>query len=150
MSIAPPLTGAAWPASIHDAADRGRHPEHPLARSSLRLLVDEVLVGWEREPRLFTALGGEGQWLVMLVRTDPEPPFGRWLCAPASPLALRCLLAGRAHPADLFRHSLTGCVVDIRIGDDGYVTELELDGSFLTEEDLPSAANLIAGTACGQ
>jgi hypothetical protein len=36
-------------------------------------------------------------------------------CAQASDVAIGCLLAGLAAPADLFRHSFTGTIETIRI-----------------------------------
>jgi hypothetical protein len=47
------------------------------------------------------------------------PTSHRWLCAPATELALQCVLSGRAEPADVFRHSSTGMVEDITVGADG-------------------------------
>jgi hypothetical protein len=93
-------------------------PANPLARSPLVITADDVLVGWRGAPRLFCGHSPDGQrWVV--ARIDAGVATSRWLCAPASELATRCLLLGRTTARNLFRHSSTGMVDDVVLMPDG-------------------------------
>jgi hypothetical protein len=88
-------------------------------------------------PSLFTGRGPKGQrWLVAQIGESVKAR--RWLCAPASDLAIRCVLSGRAQPADLFRHSVTGTVEDLTIGADGRWFESIRLCAELGDSEVPS------------
>jgi hypothetical protein len=112
-------------------------PTNPLAGSSLPLDIDEVLVSRAGAPQLFSGHNGDGQsWLVGLI--DESLQHHRWLCAPASDVALGCVRSGRAAPADVFRHSSTGMVEVITVGADGQFSESMRLCADLHEDEVPS------------
>jgi hypothetical protein len=99
--------------------------------------VENVIEGTAGAPSLFTGRGPKGQrWLVAQVGKSAKAR--RWLCAPASDLAIRCVLSGRAQPADLFRHSVTGAVEDITVGADGRWFESIRLCDELSDSEVPS------------
>jgi hypothetical protein len=120
-------------------------PIHPLTESRLQVKVDEVIEGRIGRPWLFAGHSPDGgRWLVAL---DHEGDHAlRWLCAPASDLAIGCLRSGRAQPADLFRHSRTGTVEIITIGVDGRMVESVRLCTELVDDELPAGAELLAET----
>jgi hypothetical protein len=118
----------------------------PPAGCPLPVDVDEVLVGPVGAPSLFTGHGPNGQrWLVAQI--GESVTASRWLCAPASDLAIRCVLSGRAQPADLFRHSATGTVEDITISSDGRLFESIRLCPELSDSEVPSE-RLVSHTRC--
>jgi hypothetical protein len=118
-------------------------PIHLLTDSRLQVTVDEVLDGRIGCPWLFAGHSPDGwRWLVAL---DHEGDHAlRWLCAPASDLAIGCLRSGRAQPADLFRHSRTGTVEIITIGVDGGMVESIRLCAELGDHELPAEPGLLA------
>jgi hypothetical protein len=119
---------ARWDGS---SVDDGR-----LAGSSLLLDIDEVLVGRAGAPQLFCGHDRDGQcWLVALIGEGLQSR--RWLCAPATDVALGCVRSGRAAPADVFRHSSTGMVEVITVGADGQFSEsMRLCADLIDDEVL--------------
>jgi hypothetical protein len=118
-------------------------PTNPLAGSSLPLDVDEVLVSRAGAPQLFSGHNRDGEhWLVALI--DEGLQYHRWLCAPASDVALECVRSGRAAPADVFRHSRTGMVEVITVGADGQFSESMRLCSDLSDDDVPSGRQLVS------
>jgi hypothetical protein len=122
-------------------------PIHPLTDSRLQVKVDEVIDGRIGCPWLFAGHSPDGgRWLVALDHKGDDAL--RWLCAPASDLAIRCLRSGRAQPADLFRHSRTGTVEIITIGVDGQMVESIRLCAELGDDELPAAPELLAQHLC--
>lgn len=90
---------------------------NPLQRVDLGIEIDEVLVVGETEPSLFAGHDVSGQqYLVAEARHDAKSTT--WLFAPISPLALRCIIDGRADPCDALRHSATGYVNRVTVTSD--------------------------------
>jgi hypothetical protein len=123
----------AAPAAV--AERRGDH-SNPLAGSPVPVVVELVLAERAGKPLLFAGRTPDGQrWLVAQI--SERAGARRWLCAPASDLAIGCVASGRALPADLFRHSATGTVEDITVGPGGQFFEsLRLCGS-LGDDEVP-------------
>jgi hypothetical protein len=122
-------------------------PIHPLTDSRLQVKVDEVIDGRIGCPWLFAGHSPDGgRWLVALDHEGDDAL--RWLCAPASDLAIRCLRSGRAQPADLFRHSRTGTVEIITIGVDGRILESVRLCAELGDGELPATPGLLADYCC--
>jgi hypothetical protein len=120
---------------------------NPLAGCSLPLDVDEVLIGALGAPRLFVAHDPGGQrWLVALSSRTGDAL--KWLCAPASEVAIGCALSGRAMPSDLFRHSGTGTVEVITRAPDGEFSESTRLCADLSDEEVPSAPRLLRHDRC--
>ncbi len=100
------------------------------------LTVDVVLAERAGRPVLFAGRTPDGQrWLVAEGREGVGE--GRWLCAPASDLAIRCVASGRAQAADVLRHSATGTVSDISFGGEGTFSECIRLCASLADEELP-------------
>jgi hypothetical protein len=78
------------------------------------VILDQILSTWVDVPRLYIGHSDDGRGCLVAHFADGADVC-RWLYAEASDLAIGCLLAGRASPGDLFRHSLTGSIeiVDI-------------------------------------
>jgi hypothetical protein len=90
----------------------------PLAHFPLPMAIDDVLLARPGAPCVFAGQSPDGRrWLVGLTSDDANAR--RWLCAPASDLAISCVRSGRAQPADVFRHSGTGAVEVITLEADG-------------------------------
>jgi hypothetical protein len=107
-----------------------------LPRSPYGLRIDDVFVTSPSAPRLYAGHDAAGQgWLVALI--DDGRNARRWLCAPASDLAIGCVRSGRARPADLFRHSATGSVEMITAYSDGHISESVRLCAELDEKELP-------------
>jgi hypothetical protein len=120
---------------------------NPLAGCSIPLAVDEVLVGALGAPRLFVAHDPGGQrWLVALSARSGDAH--RWLCAPASEVAIGCAVSGRALPSDLFRHSGTGTVEIITKAADGRFFESTRLCADLSEDEVPVAPRLVRHKRC--
>jgi hypothetical protein len=99
--------------------------------------------------QLFSGHNPDGQrWLVALV--DASPASHRWLCAPATDLALKCVRSGKAEPADVFRHSSSGMVEDITVGADGQFFESMRLCADLRDDDLPSWLQLFTRRQCAK
>jgi hypothetical protein len=119
----------------------------PLTDSRLPVNVDEVLDGRTGSPWLFAGHSSDGgRWLVAFDNEGDHAP--RWLCAPASDVAIGCVRSGRAQPADLFRHSRTGTVEIITIGIDGRMVESIRLCAELGDDELPATPGLLAGSCC--
>jgi hypothetical protein len=132
--------GAATPGHEADVTD-------PLAGCSIPLYVDEVLTGGSGAPRVFVARETDGQrWLVALSARSGDAR--RWLCAPASEIAIDCVLSGRALPADLFRHSRTGTVEMITVAADGRFSESTRLCAELSDDEVPSTSRLVRHDRC--
>jgi hypothetical protein len=102
------------------------------------VVVDVVLVERAGRPLLFAGRTPDGQrWLVAQI-SETTGMF-RWLCAPASDLAIGCVASGRALRADLLRHSSTGTVEDIILGPGGEFSESVRLCCSLRDEELPPA-----------
>jgi hypothetical protein len=85
---------------------------------------------------VFSARDADGHDYLVLEQTAATRRD--WVCAPISPLALRCVRSGRADIRDAFRHTTTGYVLVLsadRTGD--VVTSIELCNG-LSEDLLPS------------
>ena len=135
-----PRTAVAGP--YHEAA-----VTNPLAGCSLPLDVDEVLIGASGVPRVFVAREADGQrWVVALSAQSGDAR--RWLCAPASEVAIDCVLSGRALPGDLFRHSRTGTVEMITMAADGRFSESTRLCVELSDDEVPSASPLVRHDRC--
>src|ERR1700694_2258201 len=78
------------------------------------VMLDQILSTLVDVPRLYIGHSDDGRRCLVAHLADGANVC-RWLYAEASDLAIGCLLAGRASPGDLFRHSLTGSIeiVDI-------------------------------------
>jgi hypothetical protein len=143
-------SATAWAGRVRLAGSspsQGDEVTNPLAGCPLPLDVDEVLIGAPRTPRLFVAHEPDGQrWLVALsAQTDGGR---RWLCAPASDVAIGCALSGRALPADLFRHSRTGTVEMITVAADGHFSESTRLCAELRDDEVPSVFRLVRHDCC--
>jgi hypothetical protein len=143
-------SATAWAGSARLAVARPRHEAdvtNPLAGCSLPLDVDEVLIGASRAPRVFVAREPDGQrWLVALSAQSGDARL--WLCAPASEVAINCVLSGRALAADLFRHSRTGTVEMITVAADGRFSESTRLCAELSDDEVPSASQLVRHDRC--
>jgi hypothetical protein len=134
------------PTTVHPMTNdrHGTASTTPTTVRPLLIDVEDVLVGPIGAPSLFTGQSPSGQrWLVAKFGESVE--VRRWLCAPASDLAIHCVLSGRAQPADLFRHSATGTVEDITIGSDGRLHESIRLCAELTEREV-SPERLVSHT----
>jgi hypothetical protein len=91
---------------------------NPLQCSSLGIQIDAVLAGRDTAPSLFTSHDLSGRnYLVAQIGRDVRSVT--WLCAPISPLALRCVVEGRVDPLDALQHSATGAVDRVTVAADG-------------------------------
>src|ERR1700704_3555824 len=84
--------------------------------------IDRTLASSVGMPRLYVGHSDDGR-PCLLGRTAEGTDACRWVCAPSSDVAIRCLLAGVASPGDLFRHSLTGTIETIRVEASGRRSE---------------------------
>jgi hypothetical protein len=75
------------------------------------------------------------------------PTVTRWIFAPISRLALRCVLTGRAEVRDAFRHTLTGCVELVSVDREGRITESIQLCPDLSDELLPIQGERLACVA---
>src|SRR3977135_3497154 len=95
---------------------------NPLGSTPLAIDLDEVIAGRPDLPRLFCGHSPDGQrWLVAEVARSGEGR--RWLWAPTSDRAVGRVIAHRARPADVLRHSVTGMVEEVTICPDGRICE---------------------------
>jgi hypothetical protein len=99
------------------------------------LVVDEIL---ERRvgSTVFSAQDPDGRDYLVLeetVATDRN-----WVCAPISPLALRCVRTGRASMRDAFRHTATGYLLVFHAGLEGDVATSIVLCNSIDDDLLPS------------
>jgi hypothetical protein len=94
---------------IDGCADLGRDITSMGNRCPFPVILDQILSTSVDVPSLYIGHSDDGRRCLvahLAVGTD----VCRWLYAEASDLAIGRLLAGRASPDDLFRHSLTGSI----------------------------------------
>ena len=84
--------------------------------------IDRTLPTSVGMPRLYVGHSDDGRQCLLAQIAEGTDACG-WVCAPASDVAIRCLLAGVASPHDLFRHSLTGTIETIRVDASGRLSE---------------------------
>jgi hypothetical protein len=107
--------------------------------------IDEVL-DWHDGPSLFTGHDLSGR-RYLAVQVASTPAERSWLVAAISPVALRCVLAGRAELRDAFRHTPTGFVETFRMDRAGRVTQSVSLCADLSEDDLPQEGERLAMVA---
>ena len=84
--------------------------------------IDRTLPTSVGMPRLYVGHSDDGRQCLLAQTAEGTDACG-WVCAAASDVAIRCLLAGVASPDDLFRHSLTGTIETIRVDASGRLFE---------------------------
>lgn len=110
---------------------------------SLGVEIDEILE-WQDGPSLFTGSDQSGLHYLVVQVAAAESEVRTWLCAPASPVALACLLAGRAQLRDAFEHTLTGFVAVVSVDGTGRVTESTRLAADLPAHLLPAEGERLA------
>jgi hypothetical protein len=99
------------------------------------LVIDEILdkrVG----STVFSAQDPDGRDYLVFEETAASGTS--WMCAPISPLALRCVRTGRANLRDPFRHTATGYVLAFRAGLEGDVATSIVLCNGIDDDLLPS------------
>ena len=91
-------------------------------RCPFPVTIDRTLPTSVGMPRLYVGHSDDGRQCLLAQTAEGTDACG-WVCAPASDVAIRCLLAGVASPNDLFRHSLTGTIETIRVDASGRLSE---------------------------
>jgi hypothetical protein len=112
---------------------------------SFGVQIDEVL-DWRDGPSLFTGHDHDGRHY-LAVEVASTPTERRWVFAPISPVALRCVLMGRAQLRDAFRHSLTGYIETVSIDRAGQVTESMQLCTEVSDDVLPVEGERLASAA---
>ena len=112
--------------------------------NSAGLVVDEIL-DWRAGSTIFAGQDADGHDYLVLEQTSASGT--RWVCAPISPLALRCVRAGRADMRDAFCHTTTGYVLIFSGGLTGNVVTSTVLCNSITEDLLPARNNRLASAA---
>ena len=108
----------------------------------LELTVQTILAAGAG-PSLFTASDPQGtSWLVAQV--GYEGSNLAWLCAPLSELASQAVVDGRADPRDAVRHSLTGTVELVTVGEGRAIHDRCLLCGDLPQELLSAIPDYVA------
>jgi len=112
--------------------------------NSAGLVVDEIL-DRRAGSTVFAGIDPDGHDYLVLEQTSASGT--RWVCAPISPLALRCVRAGRADMRDAFCHTTTGYVLIFSAGLTGNVVTSTVLCSGITEDLLPARNNRLVSAA---
>ena len=104
--------------------------------------IDDVL-DWHHGASLMVGHDLSGRrYLAVLVSSTPAHRC--WLVAAISPVALSCVLAGRAELRDVFRHTPTGFVETFTVDRSGRASQSVRLCAELSEDDLPVAGRRLA------